>query len=85
MIVTYEGVMGSGKTLTAVALACGEHYQNGRKIISNIHLAFPYQKFDMQYFLEHLQDQQLNNCVTLLDEAYQYLDARRSGGRANLL
>jgi hypothetical protein len=85
MITTFEGVMGSGKTLTAVALACSEHYQNGRKIISNIHLAFPYQKFDTQFFLDHLQDQQLNNCITLLDEAGQYLDARRSGGRANLL
>jgi len=77
--------MGSGKTLTAVALACSEHYQYGRKIISNIHLGFPYTKFDMQFFMEHLQDEVLNNCVTLLDEAHQYLDARRSGGRANIL
>jgi len=84
-IYSFEGVMGSGKTLTAVALACSEHYQNGRKIISNIHLAFPYTRFDMQFFMEHLQDEQLNNCVTLLDEAHQYLDARRSGGRANIL
>lgn len=84
-IYTFEGVMGSGKTLTAVALACAEHYQNGKKIISNIHLSFPYQKFDMQFFMEHLQDEQLNNCITLLDEAHQYLDARRSGGRANIL
>jgi len=85
MITTFEGVMGSGKTLSAVALACSEHYQNGKKIISNIHLAFPYTKFDMQYFMEHIQDEQLNNCITLLDEAQQYLDARRSGGRANIL
>lgn len=84
-IYTFEGVMGSGKTLTAVALACSEHYQYGKKIISNIHLAFPYQKFDMMYFMEHLQDESLNNCITLLDEAHQYLDARRSGGRANIL
>lgn len=85
MITTFEGVMGSGKTITAVALAACEHYQNGRKIISNIHLAFPYTRFDMQYFMDHLQDTQLNNCVTVLDEAFQYMDARRSGGRANLL
>ena len=84
-IYTFEGVMGSGKTLTAASLACMEHYQNGRKIISNIHLDFPYQKFDVRYFMEHLQDEELNNCITLLDEAQQYLDARRSGGRSNIL
>ncbi len=85
MITTFEGVMGSGKTLSAIALACSEHYQNGKKIISNIHLGFPYQRFDMQYFIEHLQDNVLNNCITVLDEAQQFLDARRSGGRANIL
>jgi len=85
MITSFEGVMGSGKTITAVALACCEHYQNGKKIISNIHLGFPYTRFDMQYFMEHVQDNSLNNCVTLLDEAQQFLDARRSGGRANIL
>jgi len=85
MITTFEGVMGSGKTLTAVALACSEHYQNGKKIISNIHLNFPYINFDMQYFMEHIQDQQLNNCVTLLDEAGQYLDARRGQSKTNIL
>jgi len=84
-IYTFEGVMGSGKTLTAAALAASEHYQNGKKIIANIHLAFPYQRFDMAYFMEHLQDEQLNDCVTLLDESHQYLDARRSTGRMNLL
>ena len=85
-IYTFEGVMGSGKTLTAVALACAEHFQNGRKVISNIHLNFPYTHFDMQYFMQHLQgDSELNNCITLLDETTQYLDARRSGGRSNIL
>jgi len=84
-IYTFEGVMGSGKTLTAVALACSEHYQHGTKIISNVHLSFPYIKFDMSYFMEHLQDTQLNNCITLLDEAHQYMDARRSGGKGNIL
>ena len=85
MITSFEGVMGSGKTLTAVALACSEHFQNGKRVISNIHLNFPYIKFDMRYFLEHVQDEQLSNCVTLLDEAHQYMDARRSGGKGNLL
>jgi len=85
MITSFEGVMGSGKTLTAVALACQEHYVNQKKIISNIHLSFPYTRFDMGYFMDHLQDQELNNCITLLDEAHQYLDARRSGGRSNIL
>lgn len=84
-IYTFEGVMGSGKTLTAAALATSEHYQNGKKIIANIHLAIPYQRFDMGYFMEHLQDEQLNDCITVLDEAHQYLDARRSSGRMNLL
>jgi len=86
MITSFEGVMGTGKTLTAVALAASEHFQNGKRVISNIHLNFPYTHFDMKYFMEHIQDgQELNNCITLLDETTQYLDARRSGGRSNIL
>ena len=79
--------MGSSKTLTAVALAYTEHVQNGKKIISNVHLNFPYELFSMQTFMENMatMGKGLDNCVTLLDEAGQYLDARRGGSKANIL
>ena len=85
MIISFEGVMGSGKTLTAAALAFMEYSQNGKRVISNIHLNFPYTHFDMAWFMENLQTTQMENCITLLDEAQQYLDSRRSGGKANIL
>lgn len=85
MIVSFEGVMGSGKTLSAVALAYTELVNNQKRILSNVHLNFPYTHFDNQYFLENLASTELDNCITVLDEAQQYLDARRSAGKLNLL
>jgi len=85
MLTSLEGVMGSGKTLTAVALAYTEFEQNQKRVISNDHLNFPYQFFDIQFFLDTLQGQELSNCVIILDEAYIYLDSRTTAGKLNKL
>jgi len=85
MIVSFEGLMGSGKSLTSTALAHSEYELNHRKVISNNHLNFPYTFFDLKYFLDHLEDEELNDCVLLLDESYLYLDGRTSSTKLNKL
>ena len=78
----------SGKTLSAVAM-CYYDARKGRRIFSNNHLnkdAFgPYTYFDIEYFLEHFADTEMEGATLLLDEAYIYLDARTSGGKLNKL
>jgi hypothetical protein len=85
LITSLEGVMGSGKTLTAVALAYTEFVQNNKKVLSNIHLNFPYTHITNQYLMENIVGTELDDCVTILDEAQQFMDARRSGGKLNLI
>ncbi len=83
-IVTFEGVMGSGKTQSAVAFAKME-YDNGKRIISNVNVTFPHERLDTQYFVDHMADEELADCVMILDEAYIYLDSRSSSTKLNKL
>lgn len=85
MIITFEGSQGSGKSTGAVIFAYEEHQVNGRKVISNIHLNFDFQKFDLAWFLEHLADHEMEDCVLFLDEMYQLADSRSSGSKLNRL
>jgi len=62
-----------------------EAYRAPLKITSNNHLNFPYTHFDPQYFLEHLEDEELSECILILDEAYIYLDARSGSTKLNKL
>lgn len=85
--ILFEGSQGTGKSLCAVAMAY-EQYESGRKVISNNHLNFPYTHFDIAYFVEQMsnqEDQGLENCILLLDEAYQYMDSRLSQTKINKL
>jgi hypothetical protein len=84
-IVTFEGVMGSGKTTAAVAFASEEKRINGRKVIANIHLNFEFQLFSLEWFLENLASHEMEDCVLLLDEMYQIADSRSSGTKLNKL
>ena len=62
-----------------------EAYRDHKVVYSNNHLTFPYKHFDPQYFLEHLEDEELEDCILLLDEAYIYLDARSTATKMNKL
>lgn len=78
-------MQGSGKTTGAVALAYEEHRESGVKVISNDHLNFDYQHFDIAWFLEHLVDHELEDCILFLDEMYQIADSRSSSTKLNKL
>jgi len=86
MLVSLEGVQGTGKTTAAVALAIEESKEDSRKIVSNVHLNVKnYVHFDLAWFLEHLVDQELEDCIVIFDEAYQIMDSRSSGTKLNKL
>ena len=85
MLVSLEGVMGTGKTTIAVALVDKEYQENQRKIISNVHLNFPYQHFSLEWFLEHVADGELEDCVLIVDEMYQIADSRSGQSKLNKL
>lgn len=62
-----------------------EAYRPEKKIISTNHLNFPHQHFDRQYFVDHLEDEELEDCILLLDESYLFIDSRRTSAKDNLL
>lgn len=85
MLISMEGVQGTGKTTMAIALAYEEHLSTGQKVISNQHLNFPYTKFSLEWFLDHISDGELEDCILVLDEMYQIADARSSQSKLNKL
>jgi len=85
VLTTLEGCMGSGKTLTATALAYSEHMQNGKRVIANYKLNFPFTFFEPIYFLQHIADEELTHCVHIIDEVGLLADSRLSGSKLNRL
>ncbi len=73
------------KALEVVRDQGDEAFIPPRKIFCNNHLNFPYTHFDPQFFLEHAEDQELSDCILLLDEAYIYLDSRTSAAKITKL
>lgn len=85
MLTSLEGVQGTGKTTMAVALAYDEWKKNGTKVISNLHLNFPYTHFNIEWFLENLTTHEMEDCTLILDEMYQIADSRSSATKLNKL
>jgi len=92
MIISFEGVQGTSKSTAAVAFAYNEYSVNKKRVISNDHLNFPKIEgvelpthFDIAWFIEHLVDGELENCVLFLDEMYQIADSRSSATKLNKL
>jgi len=85
MIMTLEGPMGSGKTLSAVALAVNEKTQRDKRIMSNIRLnGIDYQLFDQDYLIRNIESSTIFfDCSIILDNAYLYADSRRSQSNFN--
>jgi len=82
-VFSFEGLMGSGKTTMAVALAYDQHIEEDRKVIANMHLNFDYTHFSLEWFIENLLNHELENCILVLDEWYQGADSRSSMTKEN--
>lgn len=68
------------------ALEGEEAYREPKKVICNDHLNFPYTHLDPKYFLEHLEDEELEDCILLFDEPAQAgLDSRSTATKFNKL
>ena len=79
VIATFEGPIGSGKTLAAVAFAYAMWEKEKRPVYSNIRLDFPYKELDIDQF------DSITDSTILLDNAFLYLDNRRSQTNQNKL
>lgn len=83
MIISIEGKMGSGKTLTATVLGFDAYVQK-RRILSNFQLNFPFQLFGPEEFYNlNESNLSLNNCMVLADEGYLLMDSRNSMSMLN--
>ena len=86
LIVTLEGIQGSGKSTGAVALAVEENKRTGQLIHSNDHLNHPdYRHFDTATFVEKIVGEELEDMILLTDEMYQMADSRSSASKLNKL
>jgi len=88
MIISFEGPMGTGKTMSAVALIYTDMVQRHIKVIANIHLKFNHIYMDAEKLIEYLketEDSEAEDCDILFDEAYQIMDARASASKLNQL
>jgi len=82
MIIMYKGRRGAGKTLTMVKDALG-FYNNGWDIYSNFSIGIPYKKIDNVGLL-NLGENNIRDCVILVDEIQLLMDSRRSMKKENL-
>lgn len=86
LLVTFEGIQGSGKTTAAVAMAVEENKRTGKLIYSNDHLNHKdYRQFDTAVFVEKVVGEELEDMILLTDEMYQMADSRSSASKLNKL
>lgn len=77
------GRKGSGKTLSAVGYAY-DCYNQGRTVYSNIGLKFPHKRLTRKEVQNIMKQNQLQDCVFLIDEIHTITDARRSMTKRNV-
>jgi len=82
VIILFEGALGSGKSLASTAFAIRDHIATKRRIISSTHiynLGDYYEYLDYTRFLRWMnEDEELQNAIVVLDEAYLFVDSRLS-------
>jgi len=83
MIVMYKGRRGTGKTLTMVKDGLG-FYNKGWVIYSNFEVVFPYKKLNNDDILNLPDNDNIKNCVIMIDEIQTIIDSRRSMKSSNL-
>ncbi len=84
MIQGYLGMVGSGKTCSAVREAY-RYFLKGYTVYANIWLKFPHKPMNKEVIKEMVHNKQLKNCVILLDEIGVFLDSRMSMSKKNRL
>lgn len=78
MLTGIIGGIGSGKTLLMTLLGYLEHL-NGRSVLANYHLHFPYAYLNLRDVLGAIMDkEQLEDIVMLIDEIHIAFDSRTS-------
>jgi hypothetical protein len=87
VICLFEGGLGSGKSLCSTAFAVLDYLDSvekggmGRKIISSTHIyGIPsWELLDYEKFIKWMQEEEeLENAIVILDEAYLFVDSRLS-------
>lgn len=81
-IESFNGGLGSGKTLRLSCILY-ELYKEGWKVFANYDLGFPFTKINPLDLINGLFDDELDNAVVGMTEAYTFLDSRYSGSESS--
>lgn len=79
--ISFEGGLGSGKTLGMTYMLYLEHKMYHKKIFANYKLNFPFERLDLNKLVDNLP--QLNDVAIGGDELYVFIDSRLSGSKKN--
>jgi len=81
-IESFNGGLGSGKTLR-LTIRMFEYFEKGFKIMCNYDLNFEHKKINPIDLIDGLFDDELDNSVVGMTEAYTFLDSRFSGSESS--
>ena len=81
-IESFNGGLGSGKTLRMTCRMYEMHLE-GWKIYSNYDLHFPHTKINPTDLINGLFDDELDDAIVGMTEAYTFLDSRYSGSESS--